>query len=151
MLQRVTNKIKSRIDKVKAKVHAQDDSISNIEFGPSASASFPLYRSLCHTNKEIRLIEIVSVRPKIVLELCTVSLAEKPTFFALSYCGGSVEDGRKRITVNGSSMNVTMNLAKALQDVYKYFKDGPVRRIPPSGKRLWVDVGSMVPQFCDCR
>lgn len=137
MLRRVTNKIKSKIDQIKAKVQPQDDSIINIDSGPSASV--PRYESLCHTNKEIRLLEIVSVSPEIVLQLRTVSLAEKPTFFALSYCWSSFVDGGKRITVNGSSMNVTTNLAKALGDVYSYFNDGPVSGLPPSSKRLWAD------------
>lgn len=137
MLRRVANKIKTKIDKIKAKAHSQDDSIIDTDSGPSTS--IPLYKSLCHANKEIRLLEVVSVSPEIVLELRTVSLAEKPTFFALSYCWGSAQDGGKRITVNGSSINVTTNLAKALGDVYNYFHRGPVRRIPPSGKRLWAD------------
>lgn len=99
-----------------------------------------IYRStpLHESSEEIRLIEIVSVSPEIVCKLSVASLGDEPTFRALSYVWGDARVTRT-ITVNGRQVEVTKNLADALQGVYHTLEKEQSYSTAKVSRLLWVD------------
>ncbi|EXM05419.1 heterokaryon incompatibility protein-domain-containing protein [Fusarium oxysporum II5] len=96
-----------------------------------------LYAPLDRSRREIRLIEILSTKPKIVCNLTTVSLDEDPEFSAISYLWGDI--GKiKPISVNGAELFTTPSLANALEYAPYHWKNAFPEREPKSC-RLWAD------------
>lgn len=95
----------------------------------------PLYSPLDPVRKQIRVLEIVSVQPRIVCTLHTVALPDNPLFQALSYTWG---DARKQelIIINNHPVSVTRNLACALRSVH--FQWNKVAT-PIGINRMWAD------------
>jgi hypothetical protein len=103
----------------------------------STSSDSRLYAPLDRSRREIRLIEILSTKPKIVCNLTTVSLDQDPEFSALSYLWG--DTGKtEAITVNGVEQLITSSLANALEYVPYHWKNAFTEREPKSC-RLWAD------------
>lgn len=116
-----------------------DDSISHGSFLASdASTPSPLYTPLDTTKQQIRLIEITSVNPRIVIKLHIVSLLDYPSFNAVSYVWGSQDGNHEDIIVNDTSIHVTKNLANALYDVHLQW-DHDDSQPPTSTRVLWAD------------
>lgn len=95
------------------------------------------YSSIHRSRKETRLIEIIAVEPQIIFKLHIVSLLDEPVFSALSYVWGD-PTVTVDITVNGSTLSVTRNLALAVLDIHRYWTSqtsGP----PVDQRRLWAD------------
>ncbi|KAJ4257317.1 hypothetical protein NW762_008435 [Fusarium torreyae] len=103
----------------------------------SAGLQNSIYTPLDRSRREIRLIEILSVKPTIVCTLSTVSLDDNPRFSALSYLWGDAGN-TKHITVNGITKGVTPSLANALEYIpYHWKKAFPGRNF--KSFRLWAD------------
>lgn len=100
--------------------------------------SLPIYRPLDRPRQDIRLLEIISTEPDIVVNLQTVSLLEKPLFDALSYVWGS-SGLTERITVDSTDFFVTKNLKTALCDVYHHWRQDKEDNRSVATRRLWVD------------
>ncbi|KAF2679838.1 HET-domain-containing protein [Lentithecium fluviatile CBS 122367] len=100
--------------------------------------SNPIYSVLDTSRQEIRLIEIISTAPDIVCELSTVSLLGDPAFSALSYVWGDAAV-TEAITVNGTPLSVTTNLANAIRDVHYHWTQGALHDQPVQSRRLWAD------------
>src|SRR4051812_45182349 len=78
-----------------------------------------LYSPLEEVSSQIRLLEIHpqnNDHHPVSCRMRTVSLDDKPGFFALSYVWGNSSD-RVDIYVNGISLSVTRNLEAALRHV----------------------------------
>ncbi|KAK7703272.1 hypothetical protein SLS64_009249 [Diaporthe eres] len=104
-----------------------------------ASVPLPIYYELNRPKQEIRVLEIESVDPIIVIKIHVVSLNDKPSFNALSYVWGD-KANQETITVNGTQVSVTRNLHEALQDVHRHWQDSAS---PISTRRLWADAISI--------
>ncbi|EEU36529.1 uncharacterized protein NECHADRAFT_81217 [Fusarium vanettenii 77-13-4] len=95
------------------------------------------YLPLDTSRKQIRLLEIISITPKIICKFHTVSLLDNPSFCALSYVWGDESDTQD-ITVNDSYRSITSSLGNALEyAVFHWraiFRDRDV-----SSCRLWAD------------
>lgn len=101
----------------------------------SSKSPFPersLYADLQMRDRQIRLIEITSTQPEIVCKLEVVSLADEPAYSALSYVWGDPEV-TQCVLVNGKRVNVTTNLASALEHAPKHLEDAK------AAPRLWAD------------
>ena len=96
------------------------------------------YEPLDESQSEIRLLEILDVSGKtVVCQLHTVSLSSAPIFTALSYVWGDPKV-TERISLNGKSIAVSINLVPALRSVENHWqKEFPDR--DRSTFRLWVD------------
>ncbi|KAF5537809.1 heterokaryon incompatibility (het-6OR allele) [Fusarium mexicanum] len=103
----------------------------------SASKDSRLYAPLDRSRRQIRLVEILSTKPKIVCNLTTVSLDEDTKFSAISYLWG--EKGKTEpITVNGVEQFITPSLANALEYApYHWANAFPER--DSRYCRLWAD------------
>ncbi|KAF2641098.1 hypothetical protein P280DRAFT_378797, partial [Massarina eburnea CBS 473.64] len=97
------------------------------------------YYSLDPARKEIRLLEIITTKPKIVCKLQAVSLLETPAYSALSYVWGDASR-TERIVVNGKSITITVSLARAIRSVHHYWK---TTEISPRHQNLWADALSL--------
>jgi hypothetical protein len=99
-----------------------------------------LYQPLDEARREIRLVEVISAAPAqadITLKFHSVSLLDKPRFCALSYVWGD-SSSREPVTLNGETVQVTKNLARAFCAVkYHYKKMHPFRQ--SSKFRVWAD------------
>lgn len=84
------------------------------------------------SGRQIRLIKITSTKPELVCKLEVVSLEDKPTYSALSYVWGDPAITRT-VLVNGERVNVTTNLASALEHAPKHLEGANV------APRLWAD------------
>ncbi|KAF4961259.1 hypothetical protein FSARC_10241 [Fusarium sarcochroum] len=103
----------------------------------SGSAHNNIYTPLDRSRREIRLIEIISIKPTIICNLSTVSLDENPTFSALSYLWGDTGN-TEHITVNGVTQAVTPSLANALDYIPYHWEKAFAKRHSKS-LRLWAD------------
>ncbi|KAF4339884.1 heterokaryon incompatibility (het-6OR allele) [Fusarium beomiforme] len=103
----------------------------------SATKDSQLYAPLDRPRREIRLIEIISNKQKIVCNLTTVSLDENTKFSAMSYLWGEI--GKTEwIIVNGVERLITPSLANALEYVPYHWKSAfPDRDFKTC--RLWAD------------
>ena len=97
-----------------------------------------IYSPLDPSREEIRLVEIISTTPSIVCKLSTVSLHDELVFTALSYMWGDPTI-TKFITVNGTPVSVTTNLASAIRDAYYHWTEGSLSDGPVQSRRLWAD------------
>ncbi|KAF4496026.1 heterokaryon incompatibility (het-6OR allele), partial [Fusarium agapanthi] len=103
----------------------------------SPSADSRLYAPLDRSRREIRVIEILSTKPKIVCNLSTVSLGQGPEFSAISYLWGD-KGKSEAITVNGIERFITPSLANALEYVPYHWKSAfPERQFKSC--RVWAD------------
>lgn len=84
------------------------------------------------SGRQIRLLQITSTKPEIVCRLEVVSLEDGPAYSALSYAWGDPAI-TKSVLVNGKRVNVTTNLASALEHAPKHLEDANVT------PRLWAD------------
>ncbi|KAM6511811.1 hypothetical protein FALCPG4_016804 [Fusarium falciforme] len=98
----------------------------------SAPLKSSLYANLQMSGRQIRLLQITSTKPEIVCKLEVVSLEDEPAYSALSYVWGDPAI-TKSVLVNGERVNVTTNLALALEHAPKHLEDANV--VP----RLWAD------------
>ena len=98
-----------------------------------------LYSPLNESLLEIRPLEIVSAPDdgKIQCKLSVVSLKTNPAFTALSYVWGDAKI-TKEILLDGQTVQVTSNLAGALEYVKQHWCRAFVGRDPVEF-RLWVD------------
>ncbi|KAH7076209.1 heterokaryon incompatibility protein-domain-containing protein [Paraphoma chrysanthemicola] len=95
----------------------------------------PLYDGLDTRREEIRVLDIVAVAPRIQCRISKVALLDNPTFDALSYTWGDASQ-REIIIVNGHSVPVTKNLARAIRSVhYQWSQRGTTQDI----LQLWAD------------
>lgn len=94
-----------------------------------------LYSPLSPTRKEIRLLEVIATEPKIVCKIETVSLIEKPVYFALSYVWGDATK-TERVVVNNKLTSVSVSLARAIRSVHHYWSTTDVSEMH---QRLWAD------------
>ena len=97
-----------------------------------------IYSPLDPSREEIRLVEIISTTPSIVCKLSTVSLHDELVFSALSYVWGDPTI-TQFITVDGTPVSVTTNLASAIRDVYYHWTEGSLSDGPVQSRRLWAD------------
>ncbi|KAM0426003.1 hypothetical protein ACHAPT_008632 [Fusarium lateritium] len=97
---------------------------------PSQTSS--LYTDLQMRGRQIRLIEIISTKPEIVCKLTVVSLEDEPAYSALSYVWGNPK-ATQSVLVNGRPINVTKNLASALEHAPQHLENANV------APRLWAD------------
>ena len=100
---------------------------------PGYPAKFPpdpLYDAL-PTPLSFRLIEIITVFPRLSCKMKTVSLTDHTPYQALSYCWGSPN---RSVTLwcNGFKLKISPNLAKGLKRLYAYAVRADV-------KSFWVD------------
>ena len=98
------------------------------------------YKPLDPGRKEIRLIEILSPRTETSPAECrlsTVSLLGNTNFAALSYAWGD-SSATENITLDGSTVPVTTNLAVALGHVKQHWQQQYPDR-DPNSFRLWAD------------
>ncbi|KAF5712593.1 heterokaryon incompatibility protein (het-6OR allele) [Fusarium globosum] len=103
----------------------------------SPSGNSRLYAPLDRSRREIRVIEILSTKPRIVCNLTTVSLDQGPEFSAISYLWG--DNGKpEAITVNGIERFITPSLASALEYVPYHWKNAFPERKSQSC-RVWAD------------
>jgi hypothetical protein len=84
------------------------------------------------SGRQIRLLQITSTKPEIVCRLEVVSLEDEPAYSALSYVWGDPAITRT-VLVNGERVNVTTNLASALEHAPKHLEGSNV------APRLWAD------------
>lgn len=84
------------------------------------------------SGRQIRLLQITSTKPEIVCRLEVVSLEDEPAYSALSYVWGDPAITRT-VLVNGERVNVTTNLASALEHAPKHLEGANV------APRLWAD------------
>ncbi|KAF4420429.1 heterokaryon incompatibility (het-6OR allele) [Fusarium acutatum] len=103
----------------------------------SDSKDSRLYAPLDRSRRQIRLVEILSTKPKIVCSLTTVSLDEDTEFSAISYLWGD-KGKTESITVNGVEQFVTPSLANALEYAPYHWANAFPERDPKSC-RLWAD------------
>lgn len=100
-------------------------------------ARHQIYAPLSPSRQEVRLLEIAETSPVIKCQLNTVSLADRPTFCALSYVWGNANVSEE-IHANGIPIKVTKSLADALRHVQiqwqKATKDQDVTKL-----RVWAD------------
>lgn len=92
-----------------------------------------LYYPLDKERKEIRLLEIVSIKPRLQFTLHVESLQDNPVFSALSYRWGGAY---VPIIVNGKEMKVAKNLVDAVNDIHRHLTE-PVGDGQP--RLLWAD------------
>ncbi|KAF2027951.1 HET-domain-containing protein, partial [Setomelanomma holmii] len=98
-------------------------------------ASTPLYSRLEPAREEIRVLGIDTTEPQIVCRLAKVALRDNPAFAALSYTWGDASQ-RETILVDGCSVSVTKNLARAIRSVCYHWSQGDK---PHQPRRLWAD------------
>ncbi|KAF5713627.1 heterokaryon incompatibility (het-6OR allele) [Fusarium mundagurra] len=103
----------------------------------STSKDSRLYAHLDRSRRQIRLVEIVSTKPKIVCNLTTVSLDEDTQFSAISYLWGD-KGKTEPITVNGVEQFITPSLANALEYAPHHWANAFPERDSRSC-RLWAD------------
>jgi len=112
---------------------------SNPTIAPDIITAPKLVRSKHHVYQSLsnsRSIRVISFEefnptkadPTITFSLCHVSLDDLPSYVALSYIWGSMED-RVPVICNGATMNVGRNLARALRTMRAFGQ----------GKLFWVD------------
>ncbi|KAF5239870.1 hypothetical protein FANTH_9812 [Fusarium anthophilum] len=102
-----------------------------------ASKDYRLYAPLDRSRRQIRLVEILSTKPKIVCDLTTASLDEDTKFSAISYLWG--EKGKtEAVTVNGVEQFVPPSLANALEYAPYHWANAYPERDSRSC-RLWAD------------
>ncbi|KAF5672892.1 heterokaryon incompatibility protein (het-6OR allele) [Fusarium denticulatum] len=102
-----------------------------------ASKDSRLYAPLDRSRRQIRLVEILSTKPKIVCNLTTVSLDEDTQFSAISYLWGD-KGKTEPTTVNGVEQFITTSLANALEYAPYHWANAFPERDPKSC-RLWAD------------
>ncbi|KAF5600828.1 heterokaryon incompatibility (het-6OR allele) [Fusarium pseudoanthophilum] len=103
----------------------------------SATKDSRIYAPLDRSRRQIRLVEILSTKPKIICNLTTVSLDEDTKFSAISYLWGD-KGKTEPITVNGVEQFITPSLANALEYApYHWANAFPER--DPKACRLWAD------------
>ncbi|KAG5804920.1 hypothetical protein H9Q74_010998 [Fusarium xylarioides] len=103
----------------------------------SPSDDSRLYAPLDRSRREIRVIEILSTKPRIVCNLTTVSLDQDPEFSAISYLWGD-KGKSEAIVVNGIERFITPSLANALEYVPYHWKNAFPERQSKSC-RIWAD------------
>ncbi|KAI1026613.1 hypothetical protein LB505_000859 [Fusarium chuoi] len=103
----------------------------------STSKDSRLYAPLDRSRRQIRLVEILSTKPKIVCNLTTISLDEATKFSAISYLWGD-KGKTEPITVNGVEQFITPSLANALEYAPYHWTNAFPERDPRSC-RLWAD------------
>ncbi|KAG9496680.1 hypothetical protein J7337_011460 [Fusarium musae] len=103
----------------------------------SPSDDSRLYAPLNRSRREIRVIEILSTKPRIVCNLTTVSLNQDPEFSAISYLWGD-KGKSEAITVNGIENFITPSLANALEYVPYHWNNAFPERQSKSC-RVWAD------------
>ncbi|SCV44397.1 related to heterokaryon incompatibility protein (het-6OR allele) [Fusarium fujikuroi] len=103
----------------------------------STSKDLRLYAPLDRSRRHIRLVEILSAKPKIVYNLTTISLDEATKFSAISYLWGD-KGKTEPITVNGVEQFITPSLANALEYAPYHWANAFPERDPRSC-RLWAD------------
>ncbi|WAO96693.1 HET domain-containing protein [Fusarium falciforme] len=100
---------------------------------PTSAPQKPsLYANLHMSGRQIRLLQITSTKPEIACRLEVVSLEDEPAYSALSYAWGDPAI-TKSVLVNGERVNVTTNLASALEHAPKHLEDANV------APKLWAD------------
>ncbi|KAJ3459674.1 hypothetical protein MRS44_015747 [Fusarium solani] len=104
----------------------------NMSSPTSAPQKSSLYANLHMSGRQIRLLQITSTKPEIVCRLEVVSLEDEPAYSALSYVWGDPAITRT-VLVNGERVNVTTNLASALEHAPKHLEGSNV------APRLWAD------------
>ncbi|KAF5585305.1 heterokaryon incompatibility (het-6OR allele) [Fusarium pseudocircinatum] len=102
-----------------------------------ASKDSRLYTPLDRSRRQIRLVEVLSTKPKIVCNLTTVSLDEDTQFSAISYLWGD-KGKTELITVNGVEQFLTPSLANALEYAPYHWSNAFPER-DPKACRLWAD------------
>ncbi|KAF5636223.1 heterokaryon incompatibility (het-6OR allele) [Fusarium tjaetaba] len=103
----------------------------------AANKDSRLYAPLDRSQRQIRLVEILSTKPKIVCSLATVSLDEDTRFSAISYLWGD-KGKTEPITVNGVEQFITPSLANALEYASHHWANAFPERDTKSC-RLWAD------------
>ncbi|PMD37827.1 HET-domain-containing protein, partial [Hyaloscypha variabilis F] len=81
------------------------------------ATSSPLYRNLCPSKEEIRLLELHpsdALASDITASLSVVSLRDNPSYVALSYTWGGYSIPIRTISLSGHTKTVTDNLRAAL-------------------------------------
>ncbi|KAH6869791.1 heterokaryon incompatibility protein-domain-containing protein, partial [Thelonectria olida] len=103
-----------------------------MSFSPKTPPISTVYDSLELQGRQIRLLEIISTSPEIICKLQVAQLEHDLAFSALSYVWGNPEATRG-ISVNGIRIQVTTNLASALECAPGHLRQAGV------AAKLWVD------------
>ncbi|KAK4449710.1 heterokaryon incompatibility protein-domain-containing protein [Podospora aff. communis PSN243] len=102
----------------------------------SAAPTTCVYSPLDASRNEIRLIEVLSIKP-LTCSISTVSLDDRPSFSALSYEWGDA-NRNEAIAVHGQDLAIPTNLARALDHAVPHWQSQFPDRSPGSC-RLWAD------------
>jgi Heterokaryon incompatibility protein (HET) len=99
------------------------------------------YLALNQKKKEFRILRVCPGKEEdpVACEMVIVPLSWRcPPFLALSYCWGDPKSP-KAITVNGTSMNVTANLAEALSQLREFHNSSEKLPYRSTETYLWID------------